>query len=84
VVSIQTLTAWDQVGRPTAGTDTGQSFTYAYDDTARVATVTNVTAALVIRQTFDANGILTAQVSTGPRETQNQTVTVHSTASVCR
>jgi YD repeat-containing protein len=84
IVGVQTFTAWDQFGRPTAATDGTQAYTYAYNDVERVVTLTNVTARAVIRQTFDANGIHIGQVSTGPGGTEQQTFTIHSTATVCK
>jgi YD repeat-containing protein len=83
VVAEQRFTAWDQFGRPTAATDGAQNYTYAYNDAERVVTATNVTARMVIRQTFDPNGIHNGQVSTGPGMTQNQAFSIHSTATVC-
>jgi YD repeat-containing protein len=83
VVAEQTFTAWEPFGRPTAATDGTQTYTYAYDDAERVVTATNVTARMVIRQTFDANGIHIGQAVTGPGMTQNQTFSIHSTATVC-
>ena len=84
VVAVQTFTAWDQFGRPTAATDSTQAYTYAYDDAERVVTVTNVTAGAVIKQIFDVNGIHIGQVTTGAGETQEQTFTIHSTATMCK
>ena len=78
------FTAWDQHGRPTAGADAMTAYTYAYDDVARVITITHVATNAVVRQSFDANGILIGQTTASPALTETHTFVIHSTAQVCK
>jgi YD repeat-containing protein len=79
----QTVTQWDSFGRPTTTTIDSGALNYAYNDTARTATITNA-AGGVITQTFDANGIQIAQTSVTPTATETQSWTINSTAQVCK
>jgi YD repeat-containing protein len=83
--SVQTFTSWDSFGRPTFSTLSNPNATlaYAYDDSARVGTITN-NLGHVITRTFDANGIAVRQVSVTGSVTATQVDTIPSTAMVCR
>jgi YD repeat-containing protein len=82
--STMTFSAWDEFGRPTAATDETSRYAYVYNDADRTTTLTNVTSASVITQTFDANGIQIAQTAVGSASRTTSTWTNQSTATVCR
>ena len=80
---VQTFTSWDSFGRPTLSTLSKATLAYAYDDSARVGTITNNLGA-VLTWTFDANGINVRQVTVAGGSTATEVHTIQSTAMVCR
>jgi hypothetical protein len=81
-----TYTAWDNSGRPTAGTSNGITITNVYDDAARTLTQTQVSSSgqSVNVQTFDANGIQLKVVTTDSNGTSTTTYNNTGTAQVCK
>jgi YD repeat-containing protein len=80
-----TFNVWDMFGRPTAGTlSTGGVLTNAYDNAARTQTETQVVRGQTTTNiiTYDANGaiVLINNFTSGT----STTITVLSTATVCR
>ena len=82
--TVQTFTAWDALGRPTAAHDEGQTYTFTYDDAKRVFTQTSTGGPVLITLTLDANGNAVSSTTQSPRSNETSTITVHSTAEVCR
>jgi YD repeat-containing protein len=80
---VQTFTSWDSFGRPTLSTLSKATLAYAYDDSARVGTITNNLGA-VLTWTFDANGIAVRQVTVAGASNLTEVHTIQSTAMVCR
>ena len=86
-----TYTAWDQDGRPTAGTEVGPQVTMtvsiAYDDLARTSTVSKTTRGLttVGAQTFtvDGNPTVFRQTISSGSAASTTTTTSGGTAKVC-
>lgn len=87
-----TYTAWDPVGRPTAGTSTvpgvpfDNSVSIVYDDGARTATTTiaNFAGQGVNTLTFDPDGILVSTSVTGLGQSMTTTTTVLATGTICK
>jgi YD repeat-containing protein len=86
VVAEQRFTAWDQFGRPTAATDGTQAYTYAYKDTERVVTATNVTARMVTRSDgpMDAERSLLVQEAKIGRTDDLETARIRSPLTLLR
>jgi YD repeat-containing protein len=82
--TVQVFTAWDALGRPTAAHDEVQTFTFAYDDARRVFTHTSTGKPALITATFDANGNQIATTTTSAGFNETSTITIHSTAQVCK
>lgn len=80
--TIQTFTAWDPLGRPTAGQLDGQTFTFTYDDAQRIFTQQGTGVLITLK--LDANGNHASSTSVGPSSTDNATITVHATAQICK
>jgi YD repeat-containing protein len=80
---LQTFTAWDAIGRPTEGHDATQTYTYGYDDAQRVFTQHSSGLPSLITLKLDANGNHASSTSVGGGG-DSTTITVHSTAQVCR
>jgi hypothetical protein len=81
-----TYTAWDNSGRPTAGTSNGITIANVYNDAARTLTQTQTSngGQSVNVQTFDANGIQLKVVNTDSNGTSTTTYNNTSTAQVCK
>jgi hypothetical protein len=81
-----TYTAWDNAGRPTAGTSNGITIANVYNDAARTLTQTQTSngGQSVNVQTFDANGIQLKVVNTDSNGTSTTTYNNTSTAQVCK
>jgi YD repeat-containing protein len=81
-----TYTAWDSSGRPTAGTYSGSSLSYVYNDGARTLTLTTISGAVtsVDTITFDANGTNIMEVVRTGSNVSTTTNTIASTDRVCK
>lgn len=87
-VSTTTYTAWDASGRPTVGTDVGPGFNntlaISYDAGSRTRTTSINGGAVTTTETFDANGNLIRQVSSGGGSTTTSNITVGATQRICK
>jgi YD repeat-containing protein len=83
-----TYTQWDSVGRPTLANDVGAGFNntrlIVHNDGARTRTTTVNNGILTTVETFDANGNLLSQTTSGAGQTQTITYTTLTTDRVCK
>jgi hypothetical protein len=79
--TVETFTAWDSWGRPTAGMRTGgTTFSDVYDNASRTDTSTSISnngVTTTVRVTYDANGIILSPDGI-------VTWTINSTGTVCK
>ena len=80
-----TYTAWDESGRPTAGTTGGNGLSLVYNDAARTVTTTQSgSQPSVSTLSFDANGAQTQIVLVQSGITTTTSFTNTATATVCK
>jgi YD repeat-containing protein len=80
--TVQTFSAWDPLGRPTAAHDEVQTFSFTYDDAQRI--FTQKSAGALITLTLDANGNHVTSTTVSATFKDTTTTTIHSTAQVCK
>ena len=80
--TIQTFSAWDPLGRPTAGHDEVQTFSFTYDDAQRVFTQKSAGALITLQ--LDANGNHVSSTAITATSKETSTITIHSTAQICK
>lgn len=83
---LTTYSAWDPKGRPTTATVSSRASTftlqYSYDDVARTMTTTG--SAYVQVDTYDADGNMIQEVSTGSGGRTTYTIKINKTDKVCK
>ncbi len=83
-----TYTTWDSSGRPTTARDVGPGYDntriITYDDGQRTRTNTLMGGALVTVETFDADGNILRQVTTGGTTVSTTVFATTATARVCK
>jgi YD repeat-containing protein len=81
---VQTFTAWDGFGRPTAGRDDKQTYALTYDDVQRVVTMKISGLPSVITVKLDANSNQVATTTVNPNFKDTTTITIHATQEICK
>jgi YD repeat-containing protein len=82
--TVQTFTAWDAFGRPTAAHDATQNYVFTYDDTQRVVVQRSSGAGGTITLKLDADGNHARSTTVTPTFSDTTTITVKATEQICK